>query len=362
MNRDRRIQWIIVAVVVALVALLFLWGPVEDRLAPEPVRAWIAIEGPDGMASTGPRELEAGQEFTLHAVLEAEDISGNRVFYTEAARLTIQGEPIAPESLRVWKRPEELRVLWFTAEGFAPYLEVQAAEDLETFRFQENFRADWPQAWTIPGQIGSSSEMQKPVRTHEGVPRFGTQRFHVRLELFGPESRIRPRQRFQSLQAVELMAREEEFARVTVRLPPPLSAASEVFGISEIEGPGGESPDVMSRISGWSEMLLAFSRATVLQRHLDDAGRTYGSLVWSEVDLAQGPDWATDDTSDGAAVGDLLRVGERFVFLYEDRGTPGILDRRDLCLDFDKGGHVRELGEVFTGEGLVDWASLVEPS
>ena len=62
------------------------------------------------------------------AVLEAEDISGNRVFYTEATRLTIQGEPIGPESLRVWKRPEELRVLWFTAEGFAPYLEVQAAE------------------------------------------------------------------------------------------------------------------------------------------------------------------------------------------------------------------------------------------
>ena len=56
--------------------------------------------------------------------------------------------------------------------------------------------------------------------------------------------------------------------------------------------------------------------------------------------------------------GDLLRVGERWVVLLEDRGISGRADRDDLCLDFDKGPRVNRIGDVFTGDGLIEWASI----
>ena len=51
-------------------------------------------------------------------------------------------------------------------------------------------------------------------------------------------------------------------------------------------------------------------------------------------------------------------VGERFVILAYDQGDPGRLDDGDLGFDFDKGAVLRRLGEIFTGEGLVEWAPL----
>ena len=62
--------------------------------------------------------------------------------------------------------------------------------------------------------------------------------------------------------------------------------------------------------------------------------------------------------AEGAVGGDLLRVGNRWVVLLQDRGLEGFLDRDDLCLDFDRGARMRLVGEVFTGDGLVEWAGL----
>ena len=67
--------------------------------------------------------------------------------------------------------------------------------------------------------------------------------------------------------------------------------------------------------------------------------------------MARAPD-------DGVARGDLIRAGGRVVVLYEDRGTPGRLDRGDLCFDFEQGAEVLPLSEVFVGEGLLELARL----
>ena len=78
-----------IVVAVALVALAVIFQPaVEEKLAPEPHAAWVAIEVADsGLAKVGPVELEVGTAFELHAVLEARDRSGQPVYYTEATDL-----------------------------------------------------------------------------------------------------------------------------------------------------------------------------------------------------------------------------------------------------------------------------------
>jgi len=54
----------------------------------------------------------------------------------------------------------------------------------------------------------------------------------------------------------------------------------------------------------------------------------------------------------------LVRVGERVVILAADHGLPGYLDRDDLCIDFDRGIAVRRLGEIFVGDGQIEWGPL----
>jgi hypothetical protein len=73
-------------------------------------------------------------------------------------------------------------------------------------------------------------------------------------------------------------------------------------------------------------------------------------LEWIPIEIAGKMKWT--------GPGHLLRAGSKVVFTYEDRGTVGSLDYEDLCLDFDKGATVRTLGEIFTGEGLVEWAAV----
>ena len=54
-----------------------------------------------------------------------------------------------------------------------------------------------------------------------------------------------------------------------------------------------------------------------------------------------------------------MRVGNRVVVLYEDRGTPGVVDYGDLCFDFVQGVSIRAVSDVFIGSGnTVELASL----
>lgn len=354
MEKETKILWAVVAGVAVAAAFVGLGGRVQQKLAPEPRAAWVAIAvGDDPLAVSGPVELEAGEPFTLHAVLEADDWRGERVYYTEAQALRLGDEEIPAAALRRWSGGEEVRVLWFTVEGVPPFLEVAGPEALERLQFQEAFRADWPHAWAVPGSV-EPSRRRLVAGDVEYAGEFGSQRFHVRIEFFGFAGAVVPRLRIRSPGAAEIVAQSARFPSVTARLAGPLATPSAVFGTPQVELAAAADEAVAAAVGELWRQRLAFSRLRLLRQLLDGAGRSWEQLEWRAVDLEEGTEWGQG----GAAAGDLLRVGERFVILVADRGGVGRLDEGDLGFDFDKGASLRRLGEVFTGKGLVEWAPL----
>jgi hypothetical protein len=341
--------------VLLVVVFLFSSEVVEKEISPKPRAAWVAIElDNSGLARTGPVTAEGGTPFRLHAVLEAETFSGDTVYYTEARSLEIAGERIPPENLRVWDRSSEPRILWFTVEGFKPFLEIDEAADLEGFRFQENFRADWPRTWSIPGNLRPQGEPTYDFGPDLDLPSFGTQRFHVRIEIFGPKSEITPELRLQSLRAADLPARVADFSTMAATLPGSLAAPSRTRGLTQIEPQSDILAAVADSLVDLYRDGLAFSRPLVLRDLLDQSQTTYEELIWRAVELGVDQGWGET----GVGRGDLIRVGNRWVVAVEDRAVAGVLDREDLCFDFDKGFRLRRIGEVFTGDGLIEWARL----
>jgi len=356
LSTEKKVLIAVVAFVVLIALALLSTEVVEKEIAPKPRAAWVAIDvGDTGVAQTGAVEIESGTPFRLHAVVEAQTFSGSTIYYTEAERVVIDGEEMPSDSLRHWERSVVPRILWFSVEGYTPFLELGAEQGLEAFRFQDNFRADWPRTWSIPGDLRPGGDRGLESEPLEGLPRFGIQRYHVRVEIFGPDSEIIPRIRLQSLEAGDLPDQSKVFTTAVAALPRPLSVPSRVFGLTQIE-PGPEAQaSVLESLSDWYRRGLAFSRLTLLKDHLDQAGTQFADLEWVGVELGIDQLWSTE----GAAEGDLLRVGNRWVILLQDQGSDEILDRDDLCLDFDKGARIRVIGEVFTGEGLVEWAKVL---
>jgi len=356
---EKKILWGVVVGVAILMIVLFSAERVEREIAPQLKAAWAAVEVENsGLARTGRVEISSGTSFQLHAVVEAETFRGKTVYYTEAERLEIDGREIPQDAMRVWRRAVEPRILWFTVEGFKPFMEIRDAADLEQFRFEELFRPDWPRTWVVPGNLQPSSERALKSVPLGNIPRFGTQRYHVRVEIFGPESEITPRQRLRSMQALELPAEADSFTTVVATSPGALEAPSRVFGLTQIEPTPDSLAPTADRLASWFREQISFSRLTVLRDLLERSGVTYDQLEWHSVDLAAGPIWG-DDGVDG---GDLLRVGDRWVVVFHDEGQPGVLDREDLCLDFDKGARIQRMVDVFSGEGLVDWAAVPDSS
>ncbi len=348
-----RITVVSVAVVAVLILFLVVLPWAQEELAPEPVAAWVAVElGGSGVARVGTLRTTPGTECRLHAVLEARGRGGESVFYTDAEALEIPGRTVSPESLRRWDRSQEVKVLWFTVEGLRAFWEL-GADGFDGFGFESSFRADWPRTWSIPCAVDSSSQAFGQGFDSLEPREFGTQRYQVRIEIWGV-SRIAPEVRFTSWSGEELPIRGDDFPGLIVRLPGLLGAASEVFGLTQVAVTDEASPEARERLADWGRRRLVFSRAQVLTELTETAGSGWAALEWREVDLSDGPEW----TPTGAAPGDPLRVAERVVLLYEDRGLPGRLDRADLAFDFTKGSGVRSLGEIFVGDGLVEWAHL----
>ena len=349
--RDIRPAWI-AAALVGVVAAVLLVARITEVAAPVPVALWVAIQ-PDGddIARVRPVELAAGTPFRLHAVLEAETLRNERVFYTEARGLEIGGEVIAATRLRPWPGRRKARVLWFTVEGSTPYREAASLEELNAMRFREIFQADWGQAWSVVGDLEPGVENFLPgaeaVRRDQ---RFGTQRFQVRIEIFAGDSDLVPELRIVSWGSEELPGRADQFPAVTASLPAALETPSRVFGLTQIEIVRGEASSAARPLmADWTDRLIAFSRATLVQRWLADQEIAWEDLAWQGVESGSG--------STAVRPGDLLRAGGRLVWLLEDRGASG-LDGEDWCLDFDRGARVERLGDVFVGEGLVEWASV----
>jgi hypothetical protein len=353
---ERKIFWGALSAAALVVGALVFWPEVEESLRPRPRRAWVAVEvAGAGVAEVGRVEVAAGTPFTLHAVLEAAGRGGEPVYYTAAERLRIGGEEVAGAAIRPWEGSDP-QILWFTVEGFTPFLEVQSAADLERFRFEEVLQPDWPRAWAVPGSLEASRQGGAPADAALPYPPFGTQRYQVRIEFYGEGSEVRPQARFLSPGAESLPESWREFPTVVATLPPPLAVPSRVIRLTQLEAAPGASPGVRETIAEWTRRELAFSQDLVLAAMLAERGASPAALAWRRIEIAANPAWGPA----GVEAGDLLRVGERVVVLHRDRGLAGRLDYEDTCFDFERSALVRSLGQVFSGGGLVEWAPLPE--
>ncbi len=353
MSSDRRPLWVAIAVVAAALLLFFAIPKVQQRLRPRLLRALVAVQvESEPWARVGPIEIEAGQAFSLHAVLLAESRSGEMLYYTEAPALEIDGERIEPDRLRRWRWGDEVRVLWFTVEGFKPFVEPASMAELEQFHWQETFRPDWGFGWTVAGTVvPRNRNLSRAPQTGVEVP-FGTALFHVRVEEYLRSGDPSPIARYRSPGAEELPDHPERLTRVVARLPDELATASEVFGQVHFEPVIGGPAEVLRGVSSLYSRGLGFSRLLVLDRLLAERSLELSELGWTTIEIQEGPSWGE------IGAGDLLRSGERLVILFEDRGEPGRLDYEDLCFDFYENAAVRPLGEVFLAGGVVSWAKL----
>jgi hypothetical protein len=349
---DLKTTWIVVFVLVGLAgAMLFL--RTSEELQPDLTRVHVAVqlEG-DSTARVSRVEAVAGTSFRLFAVIEAIDWRGRQLYYTDAQALEIAGVAVPEEQLRIWDRREKVRILWFTVEGAPPYKEISDLDMVDEGRYREVFQADWPQAWTVPGQMTPAVENYLPGSEERGTPeRFGTQRFHLRVEIFGVESDLVPIQRLRSPGAAQVG--DIELTTVTMTLGWPLDSLSRVFGLPQVEPVEGTPEEIAGEITeALAERTrdrLLFSRFALLRAWLSEVELRWDDLRWSPVELTGEVAWSA---------GSAIRAGSKVAFTYADRGVPGMLDDADLCLDFDRGATVRPLGEVFVGEGLVELAVL----
>ena len=253
-----------------------------------------------------------------------------------------------------------LKVFWFTVEGFAPFVKMETAEQLDRFHHTEFFRPEWPAAWSIDGRLDPKfSAALAEGAVGAGDRAFGTQRFQVRIEVFPEEDALTAQERYVSLGADALPDAVDRFPTVYAALPGPAGPASLAFGLSQLEPPPSASADLTRRLAALGDQRLAFSRVPLIRQVIQAAGKSRSEVAWNDIDLAAGPAWG--DGEGGVGTGDLVRAGSRVVVLFRDhaeQGTPGRLDREDLCFDYERGAAVRSLSEVFTGEGLVELARL----
>ena len=355
MSNESKILWAVVGSLALILGLLFLPGRVQRELRPEPIRAFVAIEvAGEDFATESRVEIEAGTAFRVHAVLEAVGRSGRRVFFTEAPGLLVDSRRVPAEDLRSWPGPERAKVLWFSVEGPRPFVKLAGDKPLASLAFQEMFRADWPRAWSIPGRLEPARDSAAEGYGSSSPLPFGVQRYHARIELFGRSSTLVPVATYSSLSAKDLPEAAARFPTVIASLAGPLAIPSRLFGQSQVEFAGDGAQSEAETLAEWFEADLAFSYVSVLRAMLDRAGVAWDDLAWRAIDLADGPSWSPGEV----VAGDLLRAGDRVVVVYQDRGVAGVLDYEDQCFDFREGAEVIRLGDVFSGEGLVDWTAL----
>lgn len=344
----RALLWVAVVSVLVLLAL-WLQPKVRQRLAPVPVGAMVAIEvAGSGLAVVGPVEIEAGTPFELHAVLEARGRSGERVFYSEARELSLDGVRIEP---RPWDQESRVQILWFSVEGIAPYVTLSSGQTLVDLRFQEFFHPEWSTLWTADGVLAPRFDDQIGEEKADQLS-FGTQHYQAWIEIFDRDNSLFPALRFKSLGPTDMISRAAEFPAVRAVLPA-ARAASAVFGLSQIELPEDAPADLVEDVVRLTKQGVLFSRLALLRNVLAGGRGTIDEVEWRRVDLQSGLAWSSE-----VAQGDLMQVGARWVVLYRDAGRVGVLDSEDLCLDFDQGASIRRLNEIFSGEGEVDWVSM----
>jgi hypothetical protein len=353
-NTARKVYLTVTAVAVVLLVALWLEPRVRERLQPQPVAAYVAIEAALGApAVVGPVEVAAGAPFTVHAVLEARERDGESVYYTEASALRIGGRDVPGDRLLRWSTEQRTRLLWFTVEPWAPFLALGPGQKLDQVSYQELFHPEWPMQWAVEGRLDARSDDELVAGELHERRRFGTQRYQVWIELYSDQRALVPAARFRSWGTAELEQRVAEFPTVTAVLPGAAAPASAVFGLTGVVLAPDTDPELYEEVARRAEQRLLFSDVWVLREILRVSGSRIEAIEWQRVDLLAGPRW-----DQGVAAGDLLRVGARWVVAYRDHDGDGALGPGDLCLDFEKGAAIRLLSDVFVGDGEIEWAHL----
>ncbi|MEM9558245.1 MAG: hypothetical protein AAGC60_28570 [Acidobacteriota bacterium] len=367
---NNRAFLILLVVLVLGVVLLLFQRQVEDTLAPELESVWVAIEargatGDDaGLARVGTVHLPVGSDLRLHAVVGARR-GDTPIYYTEAERLAFGDEEVPAEQIRPWSRSRPVKIRWYTVEGRWPYLPLEAESGARAFQMQEFLRSDWPLGWTVEGEIDAANDDHFAERSVLRSQIFGTQRYHVRFELYRLEDDLVPQEVLRSWGVDELRDTIERFPTAIVAPDDATAPIASLVGLTQLEPPPDADEAVFDQVRQLADAGLAFSRATALRDLLRSVERGLDDLTWRDVEL--GVDvlaWSGESAAGDLAPGDLVRVGDRIVVLYrdaEEAGTVGALDGADLCFDFEQGLSVRPLDAVFEG-GVVELAALRSPS
>ncbi len=357
--RRNLLLFVIVAGIVAVAAAVLWLAPRAQRArTPSLVGAWVGVEVEgDGVARSGTVELDAGQDFRLHAVVEVRrgggdgdgDGDAEAEYYSATPRVMIDGRQFDAFPVEELSELGRVRLLWFSVENGVPFRELQSGADLEKFRYEEFFRPEWGSTWSIDGTLGAYFDSWAQEDGPDVERNFGTLRYLVWVEASSDEDALVPDQRVKS--AALLGA-----TRVEARLPAALGPPSAVFGLPGIvRGDGEWDAAALAQLQQLHDDRLAFSRVTLLRELLDARGLVWEDLNWGLASLDGMADWHAQGEG-SPAPGDLVRVGDRWVVLFRDRageGEPGMLDGADLCLDFDVGASIRRLDQVFVvgGEG-----------
>lgn len=343
-----------------LVAGIVLRPKLAEQLAPRLTAVHVAIEpAGSGVARVGRVELTEGQAFQLRAVVEARRRNGDPVYYTDASRLQIGNEEIAAERLEPWSRNDIIKLRWFTVEGKTPYVRLSPGSGIDNFRMEEFARSDWPMAWTIPGEIDAANDNHFSGGK-AAAQSFGTQRYHLRFEIYAAEKDLVPIETLRSWGVSELRAEIERFPAVVVSVPGPTGPMSRVFGLTQLEPPADGDAALLSQIDELHRHGVAFSRFTLLRELVSSHNKLWQDLRWQTLSLAGDTAWRTaaGSADAGVAAGDLLRVGDRVVVLYRDAGLPQKLDPEDLAFDFERGARLSPLREIFSGDGELEHHAL----
>jgi hypothetical protein len=348
MERDGSSRLVAVAVVLAVAALVVSrYGPSWRRsFDPEPRAAYVALLARGATtASDGVHELAAGEPFRLYAVLEAETARGRQIYYTEAPALRLGGRDVPAQQLVRWPAGRVARVRWLTVEGFAPYLQVTGADDLDRFGYVESFHPEWGDDWSVDGVVDPRLVQLEPGSPLRPLP-FGSQRWAVRVELYPADEATVPSGRWSSPGADRILTAPGSVLGLVAALPPPLAGLSRAAGLPLVE-PGPElAPELAERVAGLTGARLAAVGNQLLAEHLAAAGRSADEVEFRPVVLGPaGPRWGDDVTP-----GDLLRAGDRVVVLFADAGERGRLDGADLVFDVERGLRIEPVESIFVGD------------
>ena len=358
-NKSNRTFAYILAGVGLLVAGIVLRPKLVEQLAPRLETVYVAIEpAGSGVATVGRVELTEGQAFQLRAVVAARRRNGDPVYYTDAKSLVIGDEKIAADRLEPWSRSDIIKLRWFTVEGKTPYVKLNPGSGIDNFRMEEFARGDWPMAWTLPGEIDAANDNhfsggKGPAQS------FGTQRYHLRFEIYETERNLVPLETLRSWGVSELQTEIERFPGVVVAVPGPTAAVSRVFGLTQLEPPAEADAALLGKIDDLHRHGVAFSRFTLLRELVSSHGKTWQDLSWQTLSLAGETSWRpAGATGAGVGSGDLLRVGDRVVVLYRDAGLPQKLDPEDLAFDVERGARLSPLRDIFSGDGELEHNAL----